>query len=119
MVAALALSCGGASLWAGEDEQKVDLAQVPDDVKAVATKALPGIKLTKAELEKRKDGEVYELDGVIDGKKYEFKIKPDGTLVSIKLEAKEGEEHEHAKGQLKKKKHDDEDKEEEGEKDDD
>ena len=111
MLAVFALLCGCVVARAGEDEQKVDLSQVPENVKSVATQALPDIQLTKAELEKKKDGEVYELEGTVGDKNYEIKVKPDGTLVSIKLEGKEGDEHGHKKGKKKKdhKKKDDDD----------
>ena len=55
-------------------------------VKAGAAKAVPGITLTKAEKETKGDVSVYELDGTANGKSYEIKLKPDGSLVKVKEE---------------------------------
>ena len=101
--------CGCFMVQAGEDEQKIPLSQVPDSVKKVAETALPGVELKKAEIEKWRGEKIFELDGIVDGKKYEFKIKPDGTLVVLKLEADEEKEHHKKKGKGKGKKDDDDD----------
>ena len=97
MLGTLTLLCGCASLWAKEDERDVDLSQVPEKVKAVATRALPGITLKKAEIENKGSGEIYELKGILDGKEYEIKIKPDGTLVKLELEGEQEHHHPHHK----------------------
>lgn len=109
VLAVCSLLCGCFMVQAGEDEQKIPLSQVPDSVKKVAETALPGVELKKAEIEKWRGEKIFELDGIVDGKKYEFKIKPDGTLVVLKLEADEEKEHHKKKGKGKGKKDDDDD----------
>ena len=68
-----------------EEEEDVDIADVPDSIKDVAYRVLQGIELTKAELEKKAYGEVYELKGKLDDKVYEIKILTDGTLLKVEL----------------------------------
>ncbi|MBN2442836.1 MAG: hypothetical protein JXJ04_15875 [Spirochaetales bacterium] len=68
------------------DDDEIPLSEVPENVKATAYTALPGIVLVEAELEIKKSGEIYELEGNLDGMAYELKIKADGTLLKIELE---------------------------------
>ena len=57
----------------GGIEKDIPLNEVPDVVLKAAQKAVPGIKLTEAEVETTPDGVIYELEGKFDGKEYEIK----------------------------------------------
>ena len=66
------------------NEEEIDLTKVPETVLKATENAMPGIKITEAEIEKSKDGIVYELNGTLDGKEYEIEISADGKIVKIK-----------------------------------
>ncbi len=66
----------------------IPLSQVPKTIKAVAEKAVKGIKLTEAEIE---DGN-YELEGYVGKDKYEVKITPKGKLISVDVDSKNDDE---------------------------
>ena len=55
-------------------EKEIPLNEVPDVVLKAAQKAVPGIELTEAEVEKTHKGVVYEIEGTLDGK--ELKCLP-------------------------------------------
>ncbi len=79
-----------ASLVACSNESnEVDIAvtDVPAHIVAIVQNALPGISLSEAEKETKKNTVVYELEGkLINGKEYEIKIAEDGTIIKIELE---------------------------------
>lgn len=80
-----------------ENEVKVKLADVPADVRATLEKESFGATLPDQIDKETDDGKtVYEADVKLDGKNYEIKVSPDGTLVSKKLdqEDEKGAKHE-------------------------
>ena len=70
----------------GGIEKDIPLNEVPDVVLKAAQKAVPGIKLTEAEVETTPDGVIYELEGKLDGKEYEIKLSSDGKVLEIEEE---------------------------------
>ena len=57
-------------------EKEIPLNEVPDVVLKAAQKAVPGIELTEAEVEKTTKGVVYEIEGTLDSKKFEIELFP-------------------------------------------
>jgi uncharacterized membrane protein YkoI len=82
LLAALFVAAGWSTI-AAASERDVALSQVPAAVLAAATNAVPGIKITEAELEDTEKGQVYELEGVAGGKSYEVKVSADATDVQV------------------------------------
>ena len=74
-------------------EKEIPLNEVPDVVLKAAQKAVPGIELTEAEVEKTTKGVVYEIEGTLDSKKYEIELSSDGKVLEIE-EDEEDEEDE-------------------------
>jgi hypothetical protein len=75
-----------------EKEEQIPLAKVPEKVLEEARKAVPGIKLTEAEVEKTPTGLLYELEGTLDGKEYEIEVSADGKVLEIEQEEDEDED---------------------------
>jgi len=70
-----------------KDEVDIPVSQVPANIISIVQNTLPGISITEAEKETKKDGVIYELEGkLINGKKYEIKISENGTIIKIKLD---------------------------------
>ena len=69
-----------------ENEKEIPLDKVPTAVLEAAQKAVPGIKLTEAEVERTIKGLVYEIEGTLDGKEYEIEVSSDGKVLEIEEE---------------------------------
>ncbi len=78
----VSLIVAGTVAWA-ETEKDIPLSKVPKKVLAAAQKAVAGIKLTEAEVQKTGKGLVYEVEGVADGKKYEINISAAGKVLKV------------------------------------
>ncbi len=72
-----------ASMWPFAEEQEISLDKVPATAIQAAENALPGIRLTEAEIEFEDGVEVYELEGERNGKHYELEVTADGTIIEI------------------------------------
>jgi len=68
----------------------IPLAQVPEKIKKIARKAVKGLQFTEAEID---DGN-YELEGYVDGVKYEVEITPEGKVVKIEKKNTESDNEE-------------------------
>ncbi len=66
-----------------EQEQDIEINQVPTVVTAAATKAVPGFIVESAELEKEDGKMVYELEGTANGKEYEIEISETGEVLEV------------------------------------
>jgi uncharacterized membrane protein YkoI len=75
-----------------EIEKEIPLNEVPDVVLKAAQKAVPGIVLTEAEVEKTPKGVVYEIEGTLDGKEYEIELSSDGKVLEIEEEENDDED---------------------------
>lgn len=64
-------------------ERDIPIAEVPEKILAAAKEAVPGIKITEAEVEEKRTGIVYEVEGVVDGKKYEINISEEGKVLRV------------------------------------
>ena len=73
-------------------EKEIPLNEVPDVVLKAAQKAVPGIELTEAEVEKTHKGVVYEIEGTLDGKEYEIEVSSDGKVLEIEEEENDDED---------------------------
>jgi hypothetical protein len=83
---ALLLCCSVACASLGtccDDEREIPLADVPAAARAAAEQAVPGIRLTEAEVEEEDDRRVFVLEGVLDGKEYEIEVTADGTVLEV------------------------------------
>lgn len=70
-----------------ESDDDIALSEVPANIISIVQNTLPGISLTEAEKEVKKDTVIYQLEGkLINGKEYEIKIAEDGTIIEIELE---------------------------------
>ena len=78
-------------------EKEIPLNEVPDAVLKAAQKAVPGIELTKAEVEKTHKGVVYEIEGTLDGKEYEIELSSDGKILEIEEEENDDDDDENDK----------------------
>jgi uncharacterized membrane protein YkoI len=63
-----------------DTNEEISLSRVPKKVLEAAQKAVPGIKLTEAEIE------VYELEGTLNGKEYEIEVTSDGEVLEVEVE---------------------------------
>jgi hypothetical protein len=66
-----------------EDEREIPLSDVPAAARAAAEGAVPGIRLTEAEVEEEQGHLVYELEGVLDGKEYEIEVTAEGEVLEV------------------------------------
>jgi hypothetical protein len=64
-------------------EKDIALSEVPAVVLAAATNAVPGIKLTEAEVQMTEKGDVYEVEGIANGESVEIRISADGKDVEV------------------------------------
>lgn len=78
---AAALQTTKAVAEGGEKEVKVDLKDVPENVKKAATDAVKGLVLTEAEKETKDGKDVYELEGKVGDKEYEVEVDADGKVL--------------------------------------
>ena len=69
-----------------ENEKEIPLDKVPSAVLEAAQKAVPGIELTEAEVERTIKGLVYEIEGTLDGKEYEIEVSSNGKVLEIEEE---------------------------------
>jgi uncharacterized membrane protein YkoI len=58
-------------------------------VKDAAEQAVPGMQLVAAELERTRNGWVYELEGIAEGKRYEVELTESGKVLEVELETDE------------------------------
>ena len=70
----------GTTLALSKTEEGIPLSEVPKKVLAAAQKAVPGIKITGAEVE------VYELEGTVNGRVYEIEVTADGKVLEVEQE---------------------------------
>jgi hypothetical protein len=76
------LLTSGLSL-AGQD---VPLEQLPAPVRATVERETKGGKITEIELDTEQGQTIYEVEFVLDGKKYELDIATDGKLLRRHLD---------------------------------
>ncbi|HZZ43255.1 MAG TPA: hypothetical protein VFE58_09975 [Tepidisphaeraceae bacterium] len=105
--AGLGLGCSHMHHHDEEDEDegteiKMTFDQVPPAVQATLTREANGAMIKSVDKEDRHGHPQYETDVMQDGKNWEIRVSPDGTLISKKID---NEEDEH---QGKKDKEDDE-----------
>ena len=72
-----------------EKEKEIPLSQVPQPVMEAAERAVDGITLTEAEMEKEDGQTVYILEGKADGKEYEIEVTADGKVREVEEETKD------------------------------
>ena len=100
----LGVAVSGVSVYGEEEDHDrghdVALTAVPAAAKDAAVKAVPGITLTRAEMEKNDAETFYEFKGTADGKEYEVKVTADGKVLKAGEDQEKGkkddaEKHEH------------------------
>jgi hypothetical protein len=76
------MTLGAASLALGDDDENVNLDDLPAAVKATILKEANGATIKEIEREKGKDGKiVYEAEWIENGKEVEITVAEDGTLL--------------------------------------
>ncbi|MDA0989946.1 MAG: hypothetical protein O3A51_04245 [Verrucomicrobia bacterium] len=68
-----------------EFEMEVPVKDVPEVVMDAAQKALPGLRVLEAEVEKERYGLVYGLEGVLGDEKVELEVSADGRFVEMEI----------------------------------
>ena len=89
LVAVILTLTAGITIANAEKEEEIPISKVPKEVLKAAQKAVPGIKLTEAEVEKTKKGLVYDLEGTVDGKEYEIEVSAAGKVLEIEQEGED------------------------------
>lgn len=92
LVALVTVSFLAITIAHAEEEKEIALAKVPEKVLEAAKKAVPGITLTEAEVEKTRGGLVYEIEGTAEGKEYEIEISAEGKVLEIEQSADDEED---------------------------
>lgn len=71
------------------DDIDVDVAisDLPQSVRDAATAAVPGLVLTRAELETENGVQLYSIAGVANGEHYEVEVSTTGQLLEVEHEA--------------------------------
>ena len=82
----LAGSCTAPTSERETDEVRVSLDEAPPEVKATLVREAQCAKLDHIDRERVNGTELFEADVVIDGKNFEIRVKPDGSLISKKLD---------------------------------
>lgn len=77
-----------------ETEQEISLADVPAAVLSAVQDTLPGLEITKAEIEKSGQDITYELEGKYQGREYEIEVSPTGEIIEIEEENSDKENNE-------------------------
>ncbi len=75
-------------------EKDIPVSDLPKVVLDAVQKAVPGIEIEEAEVEKTSHGLVYEVEGEAGGKEYELHISADGKLLSTEMEDDDEDEAE-------------------------
>jgi hypothetical protein len=75
-----------------DQDEKVALDAVPQNVKDAAVSAVPGLVLSAAEKEIEKGVLVYSLAGKAAGIAYEVEVTADGKVTEIEKEGADGED---------------------------
>jgi len=97
---ALLLACGSLAA-ADKGEKTLTLDQLPGPVKATLLAQAKGAALTEIEQKTKKGQVLFEAEAVVDGKKLEFTVAADGTL--LKTEVDDGKDDGDDKGDKGKK----------------
>ncbi len=75
------------------NEKTVKMSALPAAVKTTLEKVASGGRITELTVDHKHGKKVYEADARINHKKYEIKIKANGTLISEKLDRGDGDGH--------------------------
>jgi len=67
-------------------EKDIAVDKLPKAVLEAARKAVPGIEIEEAEVQKTRKGLVYEIEGEAGGKEYELHISADGKVLETETE---------------------------------
>ena len=78
--------CCGCEIFDRDDEQDIDLKDVPEAAMAAAQQAVQGIEFTSAETEVEKGVTVYSLEGVAGGQEYEVEVTAEGKVLEIETD---------------------------------
>jgi hypothetical protein len=78
----------------GCEEEGIPLSDVPEKALVAARKAVPGIEIREAEVEKRSGGVVFEVEGTLDGVEYEITLSEEGEVLSVEQEGEEDDDGE-------------------------
>jgi hypothetical protein len=80
-VSMLVCLAANAPLWA--EEQSIALSDVPSAAIAAAEAAVPGLRISAAEVEDEHGQTVYELEGSANGVEYEVEVTVDGRVLEV------------------------------------
>ncbi len=66
-----------------DDDTPIALSAVPRHVMDAALAALPGVTFDAAETEGSASGTVYDLEGTLNGERWEVEVLSDGTVIEV------------------------------------
>jgi hypothetical protein len=72
-------------------ESSIAIADLPANIRDAAEKAVPGIVLEEAEVEREDGVEIYEVEGSANGKEYEIEMDSSGQVLEIEEEIDDGD----------------------------
>lgn len=76
----------GCEIFDRDDEQDIDLNDVPQAAMAAAQAAVQGIEFTSAETEVEKGVTVYSLEGVAGAQEYEVEVTAEGKVLEVETD---------------------------------
>jgi uncharacterized membrane protein YkoI len=92
LMAALLTAALIGSTSAGDNEEKIPLDKLPENIKKAVEGAVQGLVLTKAEKETKNGVTVYEVEGKVGAKEYEVKISTDGKVLKVEEETEDDDD---------------------------
>lgn len=85
--------CAGCEIFDRDDEQDIDLNDVPSAAMAAARAAVEaalgaeeGIEFSSAETEVEKGITIYSLEGVAGGEEYEVEVTAEGKVLEVETD---------------------------------
>ena len=94
-VAGLILICGAGCASLDdlfENEKEVPLSEVPAAAVAAAKRAVEGITLTEADVEKEDGQTVYDIEGTANGTEYTIEVTADGEVLEVEEETEDDDD---------------------------
>ena len=79
-----------------DDEDKIDLQNLPVAVLKSVEASKPGMKISKAERENKNGHQIFTLEGTAQGVRYEIRADEAGKILKIEVDREEQDEKPHA-----------------------
>lgn len=66
-----------------KQKEELEIDQLPASIRDAATKAVKNIELKDAERQTRGPVTIYEVEGKVDGRRFEIKLTPKGKVIEV------------------------------------